>query len=293
MSRKAPTFRQLSFYIGQNEYVQSGQAFCRNLYYDGNDEATVSRIFLQNYQHLPKRKNGNALYHEVLVITPQPHLSRAQQRAILHALSDRYCKLRAPKQLVWGKAHFDTDYPHIHLMISANAYRSDRRCRLTKQAFSDIQKEMEAFKEKAFPQLSDQNVYRNPSPTTVKHTQDEGEMIRRNGKLSKKDRITHLVRQYLRQSSSIEACCLALKAHQLEFYQRGKNWGVINISSGKRYRLKTLGMSDAFKTLEKGQAKISPNPRMEAFLKRKQQLSEHAERQLSDCERDDIDRGER
>jgi len=88
MSRKVPTFRQLSTYIGQNKSAQSGQAFCRNLYYEGNDETTVSRIFSENYQHLPKRKNGNALYHEVLVITPQPHMSRAQQRAILYALAD-------------------------------------------------------------------------------------------------------------------------------------------------------------------------------------------------------------
>lgn len=149
MSRKAPTFEQLAGYISRDSTTGTEAAFVRNLYASGEDHSSIVRQFENNYRYLAKRKGANALYHEVLVLEPQPHLSPDQVSAALHALAEEYCRKRAPHQLAWGRVHRDTEFPHIHLMISANAVRSDRRVRLERKAFAKVQRDLEEWRAQA------------------------------------------------------------------------------------------------------------------------------------------------
>ncbi len=171
MSRKAPTFSQLIAYIGQNSDPSLGTVFARNIYADGLDAQAVAGQFLDNYRYLPERKNGNALYHEVIVLGPQAQLEKAQVEAALCDLAERYCSKRAPHQLAWGRVHHDTGYPHIHLMISANAVRSDRRVRLDRKGLAKVQQDLEAWRDEQFPELNGGVIYRKRSekstPTVV------------------------------------------------------------------------------------------------------------------------------
>lgn len=206
MSRKAPTFAQLITYIGRDADPHIGTTFARNLYHNGQDEQVVAGQFLDNYRYLPKRKNGNALYHEVIVLEPQLHLSKAEVTAALHELAERYCEARAPHQLAWGRVHWDTDYPHMHLMISANAVRSPLRVRLDKSGFARVQRDLETFKEVQFPELNGGVIYRRAKENTrPRVTAKEGEMVRRTGAPSGKIAVFELLRPVFGKAASLDA----------------------------------------------------------------------------------------
>ena len=247
MSRKAPTFKQLIEYIGQNSDPQTSTTFARNLYHSGGNTDLVVGQFLDNYQYLPKRKNGNALYHEVIVLERQEHLSKPQIEAGLHDLAEQYCAKRAPHQLAWGRVHWDTDYPHIHLMISSNAVRSDRRVRMEKAQFSQLQRSMEVYKEQNLSELVGGRVYqKQPRSDYPKVISREGEMVRRTDRPSDKQIAAKMVKSALSKSSGQEQIVANLRAAGFELYQRGKNIGVIYQTTGRKHRLRTLGLESAF-----------------------------------------------
>lgn len=297
MSRKAPTFSQLAGYIAQDGSGGSGRYFARNLYYQGGNQKTVSGLFWDNYQTLPERKNGNALYHEIIVLEPQPHLQRQRQIQILQALAREYCEKRAPYQLAWGRVHFDTKHPHIHLMISANDVGSKTRKRLDRQSFVRIQRDLETFKEVTFPELIEHRVYNKTVSNHVKTKSSEGDMVRRTGRPSKKQTVADTLQTLFAHHTHIDALKDDLGRAGLALYQRGKNWGVENIQTGKRYRLRTLGLDQTFaRIVEKSQTRppaAQPNStgkpkalsRAEALLKSREKLERHAGRQLTEFER--------
>ena len=76
MARKAPKFAQLITYVSRDADQSPGTMFARNLYHSGADEQVVAGQFLDNCRHLPMRKNGNALCHEVIVLEAQPSIER-------------------------------------------------------------------------------------------------------------------------------------------------------------------------------------------------------------------------
>ena len=253
MSRKAPTFAQLVGYIGQDGEGGKGRCFSRNLFYDGQDTKTISQQFWNNYQYLPARKNGNALYHELIVLQPQPHLTDDQVTQVLLDLAREYTKRRAPNQLAWGRVHFDTKYPHLHLMLSANDVRGNRRKRLDKASFDQIQKDLELYKEQRWPELIDERVYNKSRNDNIKIKSSEGEFVRRTGKPSNKMQLAQTLATLLSHHQDMSAFQSDLSRAGYELYQRGKQWGVVNVETGKKHRLKTLGLSDSFEAFRRVQ----------------------------------------
>lgn len=319
MSRKAPTFSQLAGYIGQDGSGGSQRCFARNLYYTGDNQKVISGLFLDNYKYLPPRKNGNALYHEIIVLEPQPHLPKDRQMQILQALAHEYCEKRAPHQLTWGRVHFDTTNPHIHLMISANDFGSKTRKRLDRKSYAHIQRELESYKEVHFPELVEHRVYNKASSDRVKTKSNEGEMVRRTGRPSQKQSVRITLKTLFEHHTHVDALKTDLNRAGFCLYQRGKQWGVENIETRKRYRLKTLGLDEAFTLIvERSQAQrgqpetnskdkqiaspasrpkpnLTPkeNPethtladsRAQALLKAREQLERSATKELSDFNR--------
>ena len=292
LARKRPGFRQLIGYFGRD----TGPVFSRNLY-GAVHAAEVAQAFEANHALLPKRKNGNALYHEVIVLPPQPGLSRAKQAAILKQLAERYCELRASGNLAWGRIHQDTDNSHIHLMISANAAQSKTRTRLSKARFAEIQAEMEREARARFPELQDKLIYDHASDKQGKTMRmHEAEMQRAGKKPTRKATITHLFENTLRQSQSSNDLKRLLGRHGLEIYQRGRQTGIRDVSTGARYRLTTLGLSEKLiaRQQEWGRDRIAPgretpptptapkDPRAADLLRARQAQSERADRLLRD-----------
>lgn len=257
MSRKAPTFGQLAEYIAGGSNAQTGTAFVRNLYASGADRTAVAGQFMDNYRYLPKRKNGNALYHEVIVLEPQGHLAPDEIATALHQLAERYCELRAPRQMAWGRVHLPSSseavghtksngFPHIHLMISANEVRSDRRVRMERAYFANVQRELEAWSAKTLPELNARIVYGYEAEKhTPKQPNQEGEMVRRTARPSDKQRVYECVHGALRRSDNRAELDRALHAAGMKLYRRAKTWGV-ETPNGRRYRLRTLGLADYF-----------------------------------------------
>ena len=289
MSRKAPTFGQLAAYIGRSSRGDTSVPFVRNIYSGGADRDQVVDQFLENYRYLPVRKGGNALYHEVIVLEPQKHLSDSQIEAALHELAGQYCDQRAPHQLAWGQVHHDTEFPHIHLMISANAVRSDRRVRMDQQYFAQVQRGLESWRAEHLPELNARVIYGTEhKKQTPKQPLAEGEMVRRTDQRSKKQVVYDHLQPVLAASLDlIDARSKASKVG-LEFYQRGQTWGVKEIDTGKRYRLQTLGLGTAFERLITVHEKAMPtkvDDRELDLLQRR--MNAQAKQQLRDFDRDD------
>ncbi len=284
MARKAPTFAQLIAYIGRDVGAAGDREspigpngrdadlapaalFSRNLYHAGADERVVAGQFLDNYRHLPKRRNGNALYHEVIVLEAQPHLDRVRLNAALIGLAERYCARRAPGQLAWGKIHHDTDHPHIHLMISANEVRSPRRVRLNKAAFAEIQRDLERYKVQAHPELAGGPIYDRPERGRGPGiTRGEGEAARRTGKASRKQAVAETLRTAMFGAHGREELVRKLRDAGFELYRRGKTFGVQATRGGQRYRLATLGLQPDFEAALNRQ-RSTPKPERPAPAK--------------------------
>lgn len=283
---------------------QTGTVFARNLYHFGHDAQVVAGQFLDNYRYLPKRANGNALYHEVIILEEQDHLTSGQIDTALFELAERYCELRAPHQLAWGCVHRDTDFPHIHLMISANAVRSDRRVRMDRKYFAKVQSDLEGWRDANFPELNRHAVYRQDAlKETPKVVSREGEMVRREQKPSAKQAAFEVLQPAFEQATSKESLVGLINAQGFDLYQRGKSWGVVHRDTGRRHRLKTLGLLQAFQRVVErnsapSQSKISPvtqnlrpgsDARAADLLKNREGLAAQARELLDGYERDEED----
>lgn len=247
MARKQPSFGQLIAYMDRDADRGSGLIFARNLYCDLADKNAVAAEFTRNHSHLPKRKRGNALYHELIVLERTDGVGEKRLTRILGDLAERYLQARAPDHLAYARVHHDTDNAHIHIMISSNAIRSDRRKRLTRTQFTDIQREIEAQARERYPELGITRIYdRTRSNDRLKIRTRENAAERRTKQPSKKTIFREAIETALAQAHSGDDLNRRLADQGLELYQRGKTIGVVDQSSGKRYRLKTLGLESIF-----------------------------------------------
>ena len=234
MARKQPSFRQLIDYFDRGHDRDTGLTFARNLYDDPNRRVMVAKAFERNYAHLPKRANGNALYHEVIVLERQDGLSDKRQAELLLDLAERYCAKRAPNQLAYGRIHQDRDHHHIHLMISSNAVRSDRRVRMTKGQFAEIQRGLERYRLERFPELGGLRIY-NPDPSREQaHRPNQREILR--------EMLTGLFEKARSERGLLDDVLAA----GYRFYRHGHQVGVEHLETGRRHRLRSLGLEAAY-----------------------------------------------
>ena len=298
MARKQPSFGQLIAYMGRDADGQADTLLTRNLYGHMNSPKAIEAEFLQNHAHLPTRKNGNALFHEVLVLEQNPNISRARQTQILKSLANEYLSRRAPDQLAFGRVHHNTDHAHIHLMISANSIRSSSRKRLTKSRFAEIQREIEALALNRFPELGDRPVYtRERDQNLAKMTTRETEQDLRSQKSNRKEQIKRTFEHVLLMARSRSDLEQFLAAADLKLYRRGNQIGLEPVSGGRRHRLKTLGSLSIFESWQSGLSKqtVAQKPTVELskqnkpsddraakLLKSRQQAEQFAERHLDD-----------
>ncbi len=238
-----------------------GPTITHNLRASGDDLVAVQREFLKNARSLPPRKNGNILYHEIISFSDLDWDSITP--TILESLTRKYLELRAPYALAYAQGHFDTDCPHVHIMISANNCKSTRRLRLSRAKFSQIKRSMEAYQRQHYPFLKHSVVLnsngKGPNQQArVRQSRKENERDRRlrkeDGKsLSRKQQIRDLVVQQLVAGRSAKGFFLRLKILGLHLYKRGKHFAVHDLAGdpsspavGRRYRLSTLGLQEAF-----------------------------------------------
>lgn len=263
MSRKTWSFRQLLRYI--NEPEQKGRrAILHNLRSTFDYLPQIEAEFLENARHIRNQpKNGVVLYHEIIAIAEADREKVTEE--MLVDLTREYLRRRAPNALAYAKAQFNTDSPHVHILISGNQIESAKKLRLERKQFDQIKREMEVYQVEKYPLLAHSIVYGKQRQKTHNRpalTQGEQERIRRlKNQTSKpptqKEDTRERLKACLTAAQSEEHLTELLKAAQLAPYVRGKTPGVTDTRTGRKYRLNTLGLDregqETLKRLKAGQ----------------------------------------
>jgi hypothetical protein len=251
MSRKEASFGQLLQYI--NKPKNKGKTAVLYNFQDFSDNVQqIETEFLENYEYAPKRKNGNALYHEIISFSEKD--GKLLTEEVLHDLVFEYLEKRAVGALCYAKAHFDKKNPHVHIVISANFIKSPQKLRITKGQFQTIKRELEKYQKRRYPFLENSIVFEGrEKKEKLKTTIKEGERERRNGKQqeeSRKEQIVDIVKNCLCVGSEKDFA-EKLKAAGLKFYVRGKTVGVQEAQKGRKFRLQTLGVVSLYLAAQK------------------------------------------
>lgn len=251
MARKTPSFNQLIQYFHKDAFYRKAPTFAHNMWDTHSPEAAAAE-FDQNATFLPKRANGNYLYHECLVLGDCPEVSDKKQERILLDLVRHYVALRAPDQMVYGRMHLDTNFKHFHLCISANTVRGKSRRWLSKAQFGNIQRAIEKYKLEKYPELGAEKYYdlearrqkrELAKADKAKLSRQEFEMKKRTGQLSQKEIDRAAILDIFQTALSELEVSHRLAQIGFELYVRGNTEGVIKTATGRKYRLKTLGLT--------------------------------------------------
>ena len=82
------SFQQLYDYITRDDGCDKRFNFSHNFFADDRD--SILNEFVRNAGYIPKRKNGNYLYHEILSFTRSSRLSEFEQLEIIRKVAIRY-----------------------------------------------------------------------------------------------------------------------------------------------------------------------------------------------------------
>lgn len=199
--------------------------------------------FEVNADRLARRKNGNALYHEILSFSTGYRLKEDELVRAIADVGQEYLDQRAPDQLAYGVVHLDKDHAHLHLCISANRADAPDRVRLAKADFAKVQQRVEALVLERYPELEQRQIYaRERQAERIKSRRSEQDMRRHRGVASDKEQLTHRLHAIFELAQSGDELVALLKQDGYTLYQRGKTIGVREIGEeGRRYRLNTLG----------------------------------------------------
>lgn len=238
MSRKEPSFGALMDYIDR-ELGQEETRIRHNLMGRGRDR--IRAEFERNGHLLRRRKNGVYLYHEIISLTRAQGIPAKAQHELLHRIVQQYIAARCPDNLCYGGMHQDKDHSyHFHLMISANRAGEEKRFRLTKKQFRDIQVGLEAHVLEHHPELEQQlaigkRADRTPARGAVEHERRTGRPPSRQEAILGRLRAAY---DASHDRSTLEA---ALAAQGFRHEPRGTVFArVIDEYSTKPHRIKAL-----------------------------------------------------
>jgi len=248
-SRKVANFDQLYDYMKKGAEKHEGvHVFSRNIYAQQRDD--VLQEFFDNSLLFKKRKNSVYLYHEIISITRvQDIATESQQEALFHIVQE-YTDQRAKNNLVHGYMHNDADNNiHYHLMISSNERGSNKNLRLSKKDFDSAKKHLENWTNQHYPELKQGVVINKQAGKKTSH--NGAELKKRTGKMPERERVTIALKQVFSVSQGKQCFFDRLAAERLEIYTRGKTIGFKDTVTGRKYRLKTLGLNEEFSVMSK------------------------------------------
>ena len=300
------SFRKLVGYMlkpGRAEHRPAESLIKHNMWAEREDPESLIAELEENATFQRRGANRNLLYHEV--ISPHPEDGHLVSDDMLHDLAWEYLGRRAPEALALATIHRDIEdeeRPHLHICISGNLIKSDRQLRLAKKKFATIQRELEEIQRERYPELAHSLVFghsraqefenehgvkpdkrhlaesrrrQDRETQRQRRLSGEGEM-----KVAHKDQVRQQVAECVRSANNEEALRISLANAGLSLYQRGKVPGVIDINSGKRYRLKTLGVRDDFETRQR--AWEAEKKRLILAEERKEQMARMREEQAKE-----------
>lgn len=256
LSRKAPTFRQLKAYLDRGGAPGVGIAWNLDRPWFAPDE-DILRAFADTAAVLRERRGGVKLFHEIVSVKRDDRLPVEVQQEILHDAVMEWLRVRAPDQLGYGRLHVEGGHLHVHLMLSANRPGDDRPVRLSRAAFADLQRQVEARVLERHPQFRQERVYDDPGRggrggRSFRHPRPDPDG--RPGPTSgpdapdpnagtaaaDRDQVASVLREALARAPDGRSCLEALRACGVDTRRRGST--VTFVYRERRYRLLSLGL---------------------------------------------------
>ncbi len=243
VTRKQASFGQLMDYLERGRPDERFR-FHHNLY--SHRREAVQEEFEHNAQHLKQRQGGVFLYHEILSIKKAQKLSELRQKELLFEIAKNYLLSRAPRSLAYGVLHDDkSEHLHYHLMISANEVGSSERIRLSRSQFAEIKKQLEAWVLECYPELEQTRVM-GKAASGEKLSRAGGELKRRTGQMPERDDLKDRLKGIFRLAEDRGDFFTRLERAQVKVYVRGQSIGFEDLKTGRKHRLKTLGLEGEF-----------------------------------------------
>lgn len=267
MSSKTQSWGKLYDYISRD---QSNKLYSWGMNSNPYKRDDILDEYEANYKYIQNNKKArNTYYHEVLSL-PTNNMTVDEQEKALYDLSDKYISMRADGNLVLGSLHSDTDHLHMHLMISSNQYMNHKMTRHSKKNFSAIQRDVESYKNKLYPQLKTEH-YQKHHKSRNKQKRVEQEINHKRKKLTKKQKVLNDLKLVLNIATTKQELFHKLKEKKYTLYRRGKHYGVRDILNKKNYRLNTLEKDFSLKFIEKvNQIEQKQKMKQQAISKAKQ-----------------------
>ena len=279
MARKTPSFGQLINYMSDIKKSDEKHIIHQNLYSKQTDQ--IEQEYLKNATYIPKRKNGNYMYHEILSINKAQKLETEKQKEILRSIAYHYIQKRAPTNLVFGTLHDDhSEHLHYHLLISANSSGESKKTRLSKIQFDKIKKQTEIWVLKNYPELEQKKLLNKEEERQNTKTETQKQKKPERNKSSKAN-IKIKVQEILNQCKSKQEFFTALKEAKLEYYLRGNTPGVKDLETQKKHRLKTMGILEEFQNLPETQ---KPETNKEEFETAKEEIQSQEEKHQTEIQ---------
>jgi hypothetical protein len=151
--------------------------------------------------------------------------------------------------MIFAGMHDDKNHNlHYHFVISANGVNESRRFRLSKAEFAKFKQDFEKMVLQKYPELEQGVIIQRKS--SEKLSNKGGELKRRTGKIPQREKVIEMLRDIFDKSFSHEDLIRSLGDQGYDFYIRGKTPGVCERSTGRKYRLKTLGLIDQLEALD-------------------------------------------
>ncbi|MBS1612346.1 MAG: relaxase/mobilization nuclease domain-containing protein [Bacteroidetes bacterium] len=212
---------------------------------------TIIAEFERNDEYRRYRaKNANRYTHDILSWHELDKHMLTEE--LIMDLAAKYVQLRGSDGMYFGVIHTG-EHPHLHIMLSANAYESEDTMRISKQRFSHIRKELQAYEELTYKLPNSVVNYEGKSNAP---SDKEWQFEKRTGAKSRKEELREIVRAAHEGALSREEFYNTLKHQGLEPYARGSSEGIVD--NELRFRLATLGLSrDELETLDSRHDQVS------------------------------------
>lgn len=255
LSKKSPhMFGVIVDYLAAGR-AESDPARGFNLWASPEDPEAVKQEFLRNYaQHHCKQRGRVVLMHEI--ISPDPEDAEKVTPEMLHDIAEKYLEARAPEAMGYLVYHEKLDQnnrpqPHVHILLSGNKISSKRSIRLSKEQYGEVRQNVAryAYEKYGLSQAYEQENEGQKKEFTkekVKRVQREVQRGKRDKSLSKKEQVETVFRTLFSGAGDKALFDQAMREAGFAWNRTGKNPSVIDIASGKKYRLKTLGMVEDY-----------------------------------------------
>lgn len=246
-SRKVANFDQLYDYMKKGAEKHDGvHVFSSSVYTHQREK--ILQEFIDNSLLFKKRKNSVYLYHEIISITRTKGIATEKQQQALFHIVQEYVDQRAKNNLVYGYMHNDADNNiHYHLMISSNERGSNKNLRLSKREFDGAKKHLENWTNTHYPELKQGLVINKQAGKKTSH--NGAELKKRTGKMPERERVFQALNNVFSTSADKQTFFEKLSSEHLEIYTRGKAIGFKDVNTGRKYRLKTLGLEKQFESM--------------------------------------------